>query len=130
MLMTSSFISTDPSQSASARFSLERCILDVRAWMTANKLKLNDSKTEFLILGRKLHLENTSISCLINGNKVIAASPKGISALLLILHVIWTLIYHLYVEFHIFTFGICLLLENLHEKATKSLRACSHLYPN
>ena len=59
------YLSTDPSQFASARSSLERCILDVRAWMTANKLKLNDSKTEFLILGRKVHLENTSKSGLI-----------------------------------------------------------------
>ena len=70
------YLSTDPSQFASARSSLERCILDVRAWMSANKLKLNDSKTEFLVLGRKLHLENTSNSCLIIGNKVIHASPK------------------------------------------------------
>ena len=44
--------------------------------MSANKLKLNDSKTEFLVLGRKLHLENTSNSCLIIENKVIHASPK------------------------------------------------------
>ena len=64
------YLSTDPSQSVSARSSLERCILDVQAWMNANKLKLNDSKTEFLVLGRKLHLENTSNSCLIIGNKV------------------------------------------------------------
>ena len=32
--------------------SLERCMLAVRAWMSANKLKLNDSKTEFFVLGR------------------------------------------------------------------------------
>ena len=44
--------------------------------MGAKKLKLNDSKNEFLVLGSKVHLENTSNSCLIIGNKVIHASPK------------------------------------------------------
>ena len=39
---------------------LERCINDIRSWMSYNYLKLNDEKTEFLILGsrqqlRKLH---------------------------------------------------------------------------
>ena len=61
------YLSTDPSQSASAKYSLERCILDVRTWMSANKLKFNDSKTKFLILGRKVHLENISKSGLTIG---------------------------------------------------------------
>ena len=29
---------------------LETCITDIRVWMTTNKLKLNDSKTEFMML--------------------------------------------------------------------------------
>ena len=58
------FLSADPSESASARSSLERCILDLQAWMSANKLIFNDSKTEFLILVRKEQLENTSKSSL------------------------------------------------------------------
>ena len=30
---------------------LERCIEDLRGWMNRNRLKLNDSKTEFIIFG-------------------------------------------------------------------------------
>ena len=116
------YLSTDSSQFASARSSLERCILDVRAWMSANILKLNDSKTEFLVLGRKLHLETTSNSCLIIGNKVIHASPKVRNlGTILILHLVWTLIYHLYAEALIFTFGICPLLENIYIRKPSSL---------
>ena len=116
------YLSTDPSQFASARSSLERCILDVRAWMSANKLKLNDSKTEFLVLGRKVHLENTSNSCLIIGNKVIHDLPTVRNlGTILILHLVWTLIYHLYVEVLIFTYGIRLLLENIYMRKPSSL---------
>ena len=32
---------------------LEKCIEDLRLWMNENHLKLNDSKTEFMILGSK-----------------------------------------------------------------------------
>ena len=32
---------------------LEHCISDIRAWMKLNLLKLNDDKTEFLLLGTK-----------------------------------------------------------------------------
>ena len=60
------YLSTDPLQFVPARSSLDRCILDVRALMNANKLKFKDSKTEFLI-----HFENTSKSGLRIGNKVI-----------------------------------------------------------
>ena len=35
---------------------MERCISDLRKWMYQNKLKLNDDKTEFLIIGSKQQL--------------------------------------------------------------------------
>jgi len=31
--------------------AMENCITDVRSWMINNKLKLNDDKTEFLVIG-------------------------------------------------------------------------------
>ena len=36
---------------------LEKCIEDIRAWMGCNYLKLNDTKTEFQVLGGKADLE-------------------------------------------------------------------------
>ena len=36
---------------------MEKCISDVSSWMFSNKLKLNGSKTEFLIIGKKSQLD-------------------------------------------------------------------------
>ena len=40
---------------------LEACIDDIRAWMTANKLKLNDGKTEFLVIVSALFRKYTHL---------------------------------------------------------------------
>ena len=39
-----------------AKSCIERCLTDVKVWMTVNKLKMNDSKTEFIIIGSKQNL--------------------------------------------------------------------------
>ena len=36
---------------------LQHCLMSVPAWMTGSKLKLNPSKTEFLLIGTKLQRE-------------------------------------------------------------------------
>ena len=37
--------------------ALERCIREIREWMCMNLLKLNDGKTEFIILGTHRQLQ-------------------------------------------------------------------------
>ena len=40
---------------------MQNCVNDVRKWMLMNKLKINDSKTEFLIIGSKHQLNKITI---------------------------------------------------------------------
>ena len=35
---------------------MEDCLADIRQWMNCNRLKLNDSKTEFMVIGKKASL--------------------------------------------------------------------------
>ena len=54
---TQLYVPFNPEDSEEAMQRLEACIDDIRGWMNTNFLKLNDSKTEFLILGGKKDLE-------------------------------------------------------------------------
>ena len=53
---------------------LQDCVQEIKLWMLRNKLKFNDSKTELLLLGKKPHLQKTSISCITVGSSSISAS--------------------------------------------------------
>ena len=51
---------------------VERCIEDIRDWMLNDKLKLNDHKTEFIIIGTSQQLAKVSINALRVGTATIA----------------------------------------------------------
>ena len=40
---------------------MEHCISDIRRWMLTGKLKLNDDKTEFMLIGEKQQLSKVNI---------------------------------------------------------------------
>ena len=51
---TQLYLSFDPyslTDQAMALEAMERCIRDLRKWMYRDKLKINDNKTEFLVIG-------------------------------------------------------------------------------
>ena len=50
---------------------MESCINDIRNWMLNDKLKLEDDKTEFLIIGASQQLAKVTISSLRVGNSAI-----------------------------------------------------------
>ena len=52
----------------------EACIQYVRSWMCQNKLKLNDSKTEFLIIGTPRQVSKLNINDITVGNSVVRPS--------------------------------------------------------
>ena len=45
------YLSFNPENSNSAIEQVEKCINDVRQWMACNSLKLNDDKTDLIVLG-------------------------------------------------------------------------------
>ena len=57
---------------------LEACISEIRQWMTDNMLKLNDKKTEFMVLGSRQTIHNVSnISSLQVGDSSIESTPAA-----------------------------------------------------
>ena len=52
--------------------AMERCVVDVRKWMTTGKLLTNDNKMEFLLIGMKQQLAKVSISRITIGDTEIA----------------------------------------------------------
>ena len=51
--------------------NLENCLEDIRAWMSLNFLKLNENKTEFIIVGVRQQLDKvTDLSIKIGDDKI------------------------------------------------------------
>ena len=59
-----SFCPNDTANQEAALARVERCIEDIRNWMLNDKLKLNDEKTEFMIIGTVHQLAKVSINSL------------------------------------------------------------------
>ena len=72
--MTHNFILFRPNDRSSqdhAIASVEACISDVRAWLIHNCLLINDSKTEFLVVGSRLQLSKIAIDSITVGDSTI-----------------------------------------------------------
>ena len=64
---------------------LERCIDEMRTWLANNHLKLNDDKTEFIVVGQKSHLNRieTEMSLVIGNSRIHASQcVKNIGAMI------------------------------------------------
>ena len=91
-----SFKCKDPLESL---IKLNMCISDIRVWMIKNKLKINDSKTEFIISRSPLLEQNLSDLSVSVGDMQVSPSSKVrdpivyiiISPLNLYLHIHWIL---------------------------------------
>ena len=66
-----SFRPNDRSSQDQAIASVEACISDVRAWLIHNRLLINDSKTEFLVVGSRLQLSKIAIDSITVGDSTI-----------------------------------------------------------
>ena len=52
---------------------MESCLQDVKSWMISNKLKMNDSKTEFIIIGSNQQLAKINLTSIMVGGHRISA---------------------------------------------------------
>ena len=70
---TQLYVSFNLNEEAAVLNRLEQCVSDLRVWMNANRLKLNDSKTEFIIFGTSHVLSQLSTTSIQVGESNITA---------------------------------------------------------
>ena len=70
---TQLYISFNPQQEAAKEciLQMENCVADIRIWMKQNYLKLNDNKTEFILIGSQHKLNKVVIPHIRIGNSTI-----------------------------------------------------------
>ncbi len=54
---------------------MKSCIQDLRNWMLANGLMLNDSKTEFMIIGTPQELSKVNLGSIHVGDCMVTPAP-------------------------------------------------------
>ena len=69
---TQLYLAIEPANISDLVFSIENCISEVKNWMLVNKLKLNDDKTEIMLLNPKNYQIN--IDSLSVGDEIISFS--------------------------------------------------------
>ena len=67
-----SFKPDTTSSQSDAVYAMERCISAIRCWMIKDKLKVNDSKTEFMLIGTRQQLAKVDIKGLVVGDATIS----------------------------------------------------------
>ena len=79
---TQIYVSFLPGEEEAALTKLENCLEEVRQWMAANWLQLNDSKTEFIIFGSSQNLCSLTKTSLTIGQCVIdSKDTKSVKSL-------------------------------------------------
>ena len=60
-----------------ARFAMEQCIRAVRAWMVVDKLKLNEEKMEFMLIGTHQQLSKVRTDSLFVAGTVVSSVSEA-----------------------------------------------------
>ena len=71
-----SFNADSTVEQSAALVAMQSCIADIRKWMLRDKLKLNDDKTEFIIIGTRQQLVKVNIDFLQVGESSTAPSNR------------------------------------------------------
>ena len=70
------FNPNDDSNQDAAIAAIKACLCDIRNWMINDKLMINDSKTEFMLIGTKGQLQKTKRATLTIGESIISPSTE------------------------------------------------------
>ena len=70
-----SFKPDGASNQSEAIKAMELCVNDVRNWMLTDKLKINDDKTEFMIIGNRQQLAKVDVDQLTVGDSNVSSVP-------------------------------------------------------
>ena len=72
----------DSTKETDAVNAVQNCIKDIKTWMTMDKIKLNEDKIEFIVIGSRVQLNKVNISELLIGNSCVlrATSVRNIGA--------------------------------------------------
>jgi hypothetical protein len=75
---TQLYLSFKPEEYSSAIIQMQDCLADIRLWMNENMLKLNDSKTEFMVIGKKMSLQKLPAKRqILIGTECVTATDKA-----------------------------------------------------
>ena len=74
-----SFTPTNPSEWESVRKNISDCLKEIREWMTHNYMKINESKTQLLTIGKKSVLKDLELDISVDfgGTIVLPTECKG-----------------------------------------------------
>ena len=75
---TQLYVGCDVSDCRTSKEDLENCVDNVRSWMASNMLKLNENKTEYMVLGSRHTLKQVpSEACSLTIGDVTVTSSKS-----------------------------------------------------
>ena len=71
-----SFNADSRAEQSAALSAMQNCIADITKWMLQNRLRLNDDKTEFIIIGTRQQLAKVNIDSMQVGESSIAPTSR------------------------------------------------------
>ena len=69
-----SFIADSGFEQSAALEAMQSCIVDIRKWKLQDRLKLNDDKTEFIVIGTRQQLAKVNVDSLQVGESIVTAA--------------------------------------------------------
>jgi hypothetical protein len=73
---TQLYLSFLPTESQTALSSIKECLAEIKSWMYENKLKLNDDKTNYILIGQNKQLDKVTFDLFNDGSNNVSISEN------------------------------------------------------